>query len=114
MKPSASRPALLLALPWILLAAGCDREDRGAAAAPEVAETDTTNDQALDGLSSEQVEEQARPLTPEEAARLGMTVDTTIHMESLTSPEDSALMRGGQPAPPVPAPRDTARDGAPR
>ncbi|HEV2148235.1 MAG TPA: hypothetical protein VGR37_12595 [Longimicrobiaceae bacterium] len=90
MKATPARLALLLVLPCVLLAAGCGRGGEGDAAA-DAAAVDTTNPGALDGLSAEQIEARAQPLTPEEAARLGMIVDTSIHLESMQSPEDSAL-----------------------
>jgi hypothetical protein len=114
MKPSSARLALLLALPCALLGAGCGGGEGETAA--DAAVTDTTNRGALDGLSAEQIEARAQPLTPEEAARMGMDVDTTIHLESLQSPEDSALaaraQRGGAPDTDT-AGRDTAAPGQP-
>jgi hypothetical protein len=119
MKQRATRPALLLALPCVLLAAGC-RSGGGesAASADAAAETDTTNRQALDGLSAEQVQAEASSMTPEQAEALGI-VDSTIHVERLQSPDDSIISRGppsaapaAAPAPGIPAapapPRDTA------
>jgi len=82
---------LLLAAP---LAAGCGGEEPGASP-PE--------NGAMDGLSPEQIRQQAEPMSPEQAAELGI-VDTTIHMEQLTSPEDSALLA----EPPPVAPSDTS------
>lgn len=112
MKQRTLRLSLLLALPCVLLAAGCGREKAGgAAAADSAAEIDTTNRQALDGLSAEQVQAEASSMTPEQAEALGI-VDTTIHAESPQSPDDSIIARGRPAAPVAPAlpaaPRDTA------
>ena len=80
----------------VLLAAcvlgACNRGDeKGENTGP--AKMDTTNSDWQDGLSAEQVEEDARALTPEQAARAGISVDTTIHLENL-GPEDSAARTG--------------------
>ena len=115
MKPRAARLPFLLALPCALLAAGCGRDEGGSAAAADTtAEIDTTNRQALDGMSADQVRAEASSMTPEQAEALGI-VDSTIHVESLQSPDDSIIARGQRaaapaaPAPAVPtAPRDTA------
>ncbi|HEX2189416.1 MAG TPA: hypothetical protein VHG51_10985 [Longimicrobiaceae bacterium] len=109
MKSSVPRRVPLLALACSLLAAGCSPgEDEAGARAAGAAEVDTTNQRALDGLSAEQMQEQARPLTPEQAEAMGM-VDTTIHVESLQSPDDSVLMGGASAPPPPSTPADTAR-----
>lgn len=112
MKSRVPRLPLLLALPAVLLAAGCGRGGAGgAAAADSAAATDTTNRQALDGLSAQQVEAEASSMTPEQAEALGI-VDSTIHVESMQSPDDSIIARGrpsAAPAVPAPAaPADTA------
>ncbi|MEW5929968.1 MAG: hypothetical protein AB1941_21140 [Gemmatimonadota bacterium] len=112
MKSRLPRLPLLLALPAVLLA-GCGRGGAGGAAAADsaAAATDTTNRQALDGLSAQQVEAEASSMTPEQAEALGI-VDSTIHVESLQSPDDSIIARGRPspaPAPAAPAaPADTA------
>lgn len=110
MKPRAVRRPLLLALLCALLAAGCGRDQGGSAAAADTAAVvDTTNRQALDGMSADQVRAEASSMTPEQAEALGI-VDTTIHVESLQSPDDSIIARGQRPAatPEPAAPRDTA------
>lgn len=115
MKARVPRLVLLLALPCVLLAAGCARGGgESAASADAAAETDTTNRQALDGMSAEQVQAEASSMTPEQAEALGI-VDSTIHVERLQSPDDSIISRGPPSAPPAagapaaPAlPRDTA------
>ncbi|MET0396349.1 MAG: hypothetical protein ABW277_05970, partial [Longimicrobiaceae bacterium] len=95
MKSRAVRRPLVLALSCALLAAGCARDEGGsaAAAADPAAEIDTTNRQALDGMSADQVRAEASSMTPEQAEALGI-VDSTIHVESLQSPDDSIIARG--------------------
>jgi hypothetical protein len=78
-------------------AAGCSRGEGGSAGP---AKMDTTNAQWEDGLSAEQVQDSARALSPEEAARMGLAVDTTIHLEQLD--QRDTLAGGG--AAPTPAP----------
>ena len=66
-------------------------------------------------MSAEQVQAEASSMTPEQAEALG-SVDSTIHVERLQSPDDSIISRGPPSAAPaaVPAagtpaaPRDTA------
>ncbi len=77
------------------LAGGCARGDETAAA--------PAADAAMDGLSPEQIRQQAEPMSPEQAAQLGI-VDTTIHLEQLVSPDDSLLFSETPP----PQPPDTA------
>ncbi len=48
-----------------------------------------------DGLSREQIEEQASPMTPEEAERLGI-IDSSIHIEPPINP-DSFILEGALP-----------------
>lgn len=114
MKPRVPRLPLLLALPGVLLA-GCGRGGAGGEAAPDSAAsaTDTTNRQALDGLSAQQVEAEASSMTPEQAEALGI-VDSTIHVESLQSPDDSIIARGRPSATPAPAPAAPADTAAAR
>lgn len=88
----AAPAALLLLLP---LAGACER----GAEPPEDAPVDGS---AVDGLTPEQLRQRAEPMSPEEAEALGI-VDTTIYMEQLTSPGDSALLSDSLPA----AARDT-------
>jgi len=116
MKSRAVRHPLVLALSCALLAAACTRDEGGnAPPADAAAEIDTTNRQALDGMSADQVRAEASSMTPEQAEALGI-VDSTIHVESLQSPDDSIIARGQRaaapPAAPAPgapaAPRDTA------
>ena len=87
-------------------------------------DVDTTNKDWADGLSAQQIEAQARAMTPEQAAAAGVAVDSSIHMENLgnsdsimvdNSSADSTLVAptrpdtaptaqrpGGQPATPLP------------
>lgn len=83
------RAALVGAL-VISAAAGCKGND-GAdddSNAP-AAVLDTTNNEPLDGSSVKQVEAQAEALTPEQAAARGMAVDTSIHLENLSSSDST-------------------------
>jgi hypothetical protein len=80
----------------VFAAAGCKR-GRGDTAGP--AKMDTTNANWEDGLSAEQVQDSARALSPEEAARMGLAVDTSIHLEQLDS-RDTMGGGGAQPTPP--------------
>jgi hypothetical protein len=88
----AALAVLLLSLP---LAGACAGE--GAEPATEAEE-----EPGIGGLSPEQIRQQAEPMSPEQAEELGI-IDTTIHLEKLTSPGDSALLEARPPAP-----RDTA------
>lgn len=116
--------AVLVATVALFVAAGCNRGgEREAGAAAQI---DTTNSEQLDGLSTDQVLEQARAMSPEEAAARGM-IDTTIHLENLgsqdTTPPGAAVPPGGVPAavppradtvPPRPETRPGQRDTARR
>lgn len=55
--------------------------------APPVA-IDTTNADLMDGTSMQQVQANAEALTPEQAAQRGL-VDTTIHLENLSSSDST-------------------------
>ncbi|HEX2207404.1 MAG TPA: hypothetical protein VHG93_06960 [Longimicrobium sp.] len=59
---------------------------------------DTANAQWEDGLSAEQVQSEARALSPEEAAKMGIAVDTSIHLEQLDQ-RDTVPGGGAQPTP---------------
>lgn len=76
-------------------AAGCNRGERDTAGP---AKMDTTNTQWEDGLSSQQVQDSARALSPEEAAQMGLAVDTSIHLEQLDG-RDTLPGGGVQPTP---------------
>lgn len=102
------RRALFAAAAVLLL--GACREDGEDARAPAV-RMDTANASWEDGLSAEQVESEARGLSPEEAAAQGLAVDTTIHLEVPLAGDTVFVPRGNDPTPP---PVDTAdRDSAP-
>ena len=47
---------------------------------------------AVEGLTPEQIQAEAEAMSPEEAESLGI-VDSTIHVESLTSPGDTVLQQ---------------------
>jgi len=77
---------------------------------------DTANTQWEDGMSAQQVQTEARALSPEEAARMGIAVDTSIHLEQLDGRDTVA----GGGAAPTPAPAtsgatapDSVRTNAP-
>ena len=86
---------------------GCRPDSNEAAGGP--ARIDTTNAQWEDGLSAEQVSDSARALSPEEAARMGIVVDTSIHLEQL----DARDSLGAQPTPPPSAGGSGATDSVP-
>lgn len=87
-------------------AAGCKRGEREAAGP---AKMDTTNANWEDGLSAEQVQDSARALSPEEAAQMGLAVDTSIHLEQLDA-RDTMGGGGAQPTPPPSAGGSGATD----
>ena len=101
-----------LSVPACLLLAACPGRGDGDGAA----KMDTANAQWEDGLSAEQVESEAKALSPEEAARMGIAVDTSIHLEQLDGRDTVA----GGGAAPTPAPAtsgatapDSVRPNAP-
>lgn len=69
------------------VSAGCGGSREEEAEEP----TPAAGGEALDGLTRDQIREQVRPMSPEKAEELGI-VDTTIHVESLTNPEDRSLL----------------------
>ncbi|WP_420125829.1 hypothetical protein [Longimicrobium sp.] len=73
---------------------------------------DTANTQWEDGMSAQQVETEAKALSPEEAARMGIIVDTTIHLEQLDS-RDTASGGGAAPTPAPATSGATAPDSVP-
>lgn len=82
-----SRSRLVLALlTGALTVGGCRGDSEGAGDPSRTAEIDTTNQEALDGLSTEQVQRSAEPLSPEAARQRGLA-DTTIHLENLGNPD---------------------------
>jgi hypothetical protein len=98
--------SLVLALACCAAAGACRGE--GDAAEAGRVEVDSTNKDAMDGLSTQQIEEAAVPLSPEEAAARGI-VDTTIHLENLGTPDTVEI------GPPGAAPSDSgALDAARR
>jgi hypothetical protein len=105
MSIRAIRPTLGLLL--VPLLAACPAEREGT----EAARMDTTSPSWEDGLSAQQVESEARALSPEEAEAQGLTVDTTIHLELPRDQDTVLLPRGNEPTPaPVdPGASDTLR-----
>jgi hypothetical protein len=96
--PMSGFRRLPLALAAALLVAACGRGGDKAAGGP--AKMDTTNKEWEDGLSSRQVETEAKALSPEEAAQMGIAVDTSIHLEALDA-RDSVLVEGGRVSAPA-------------
>jgi|GEM_PF-6546601 len=78
-----------------LVLAACPGRGGGEAGAVKM---DTANTQWEDGMSAEQVQSEAKALSPEEAARMGIAVDTSIHLEQLDS-RDTTAGGGAQPTP---------------
>lgn len=72
----------------MLWVAGCGDRGRGARVDADTAR-DTAN-RALEGLSPAEIQQSARPMTPEQAAQLGL-IDTTIHVEDLSPAEANTL-----------------------
>lgn len=101
--PRRLLPAFLPAA--CVLAAACGGNGNGDGAV----KMDTANTDWEDGLSAEQVQEEAKALSPEEAARMGIAVDTSIHLEQLDSRD--TLPGGG--AAPTPPPVDTTDPDTP-
>ncbi|HEU0299208.1 MAG TPA: hypothetical protein VFR37_07130 [Longimicrobium sp.] len=89
-KPILRRFAVVPPAAACLLLAACPGRGGG----DGTAKMDTANAQWEDGLSAEQVESEAKALSPEEAARMGIAVDTSIHLEQLDA-RDSLPGRGG-------------------
>jgi hypothetical protein len=98
------------ALAGVLLLSACGGSgEDDEANAPPVA-IDTTNEDLMDGTSTQQVQQQAEALTPEQAAQRGL-VDTTIHLENLsssdTTPPGATLPGAPNPGAPAAARGDT-------
>jgi hypothetical protein len=79
------RAALLGA---VLLSPACKGGGEDDEANAPSAAIDTTNNEPMDGSSTRQVQAQAEALTPEQAAQRGL-VDTTIHLENLSSSDST-------------------------
>lgn len=97
------RAALVVAL---AAAAGCKGDDTDGSNAP-AAVIDTTNNEPMDGSSARQVQQQVEMMTPEQAESLGI-VDTTIHLENLSS-SDSTPPGATQPGAPNPGAQTITR-----
>ena len=100
----AGRMLGCVALLALVGVAGCKRQPPDNSTSLGPVHVDTANTTPLDGMSDEQLKNQAQALTPEQAAARGM-VDTTTHIEDLG--DDSAA-----PAAPA-ARRDSAATQAP-
>jgi hypothetical protein len=116
--PRAPFPRLSAALACgLLLCAACQHKQ--AEEKPAEAQMDTTDTDVDNGVSSRQLEESAKPMTPEQAAAAGVEVDTTIRpdapevSDSTGSPaaatEPSTPPASGSPAAKAAAARDTIR-----
>jgi hypothetical protein len=81
-----SRSAVLIPLLATLALSGCGRDEP----AMEPGAVSGAEEPAVDGLTPEEIRRQAEPMSPEQAEQLGI-VDTTIHVEQLTTPEDTML-----------------------
>jgi hypothetical protein len=83
---------------------------RGADGERGAVKMDTANTQWEDGMSAQQVETEAKALSPEEAARMGIVVDTSIHLEQLDSRD---TLSGAAPTPPPATTGATEPDSVP-
>ena len=76
----------------MLLAVGCgDRAGDGRTAA-DTATLDTADRVLQEGLSRDQIQQSAQPMTPEQAAQMGI-IDTTIHVEDQSATGANPLPR---------------------
>jgi hypothetical protein len=96
-KPILRRFRSVPAAAACLLLAACPGRGDG----DDAAKMDTANAQWEDGLSAEQVQSEAKAISPEEAARMGIVVDTSIHLEQLDARD--TLPGGGAQSTPAPA-----------
>jgi hypothetical protein len=87
--------ALLVMLAGVITS-GCGRDE------PQPVPV-VDDEPAAEGLSPEQIRQQAEPMTPEQAEQLGI-VDTTIHVEQLATPDDTLLRGDTMPRPSTPRP----------
>ena len=94
-EPMLRRP--LAALAACLLLAACP--GRGEDEEARRVRMDTANGNWEDGLSADQVESEARALSPEEAEAQGLTVDTTIHLEVPDARDTFFIPRANTPTP---------------
>jgi hypothetical protein len=79
----------------LFVLAGCGPEEP--AAPPPTAE----EEREFQGLTPEEIQQQAEPMTLEEAERLGI-IDTTIRIESPIHPDSVVHLEEGQILPPTP------------
>ena len=111
MAPTLRRAVCTALLPIAVLAGACggDAADEGAAGSdPAAADTG-----AMDGLTQDQLEDQIRPLTPEEAAQLGI-IDTAAENDQPAPVGPSSVIPGTPPPVPTDTPSAGAQPGAGR
>ncbi|HEX8432056.1 MAG TPA: hypothetical protein VF625_12235 [Longimicrobium sp.] len=100
----------VLALLAAVVLGGC-KSDGDSGQGPGAAAIDTTNDNALDGLSTQQVQREAQAVSPDQADQQGL-VDSTIHLENLSSsdsaPPGASTPNPARPGTPAAARGDTA------
>lgn len=110
MAPTLRRAVCTALLPLAALVSGCgDAADPGAAGGdPAAADTG-----AMDGLTQDQLEDQIRPLTPEEAAQLGI-IDTAAENDQPAPVGPSSVIPGTPPPVPLDTPSGDAPPGAGR
>lgn len=69
----------------LLLGSACrNQTDQARSAGSDSLAVDTMNRDPDDGLSRSQIQRSARPMTPEQAAQMGI-IDTTIKLEDQSS-----------------------------
>jgi hypothetical protein len=90
-----------------LLLAACRGGDGGDTT---VVRSDTGEARWEEGLSAQEVEAEARALSPEEAEAQGLVVDTTIHLEVRDADDTVFVPRANEP---TPAPVPTTEEGTP-
>ena len=75
-------------------------------------QVDTTNDDVMDGMSATDIEKQAQPMTPEQAAAQGLA-DTITHLENLGARDTAPAGRPGDTLSTTPSPDTIGRRGVP-
>ncbi len=78
----------LASLGLMLLVVACG--DRGQSDRVGADPAGDTANRALQGLSPDEIQQSARPMTAEQAAQMGL-IDTTIHVEDLSPTEANTL-----------------------
>lgn len=87
--------ALLVTALAMVSLSGCRRGEGGRAGDATV-EVDTTNRDALDGMSADELRDRAQAISPAEAQQRGL-LDTTVHVEQLGSPDSVTPPAGTRP-----------------